>query len=444
MNDHSVLTRAVSIPVPSSDQVRETLQSQQRALILSQPLRRGRPRHLSLVHVCLGVLFALFEHLQSQYDLWRVLISEPIAGFAPVQICDQTLYYALARASDTMRGFFEQMSQQARLHLAPWQQRHLAPFAHQVVALDECVLDKIGRYLPPLRQTATGSKASILAGRISALFDIRLQQWVRVDLLQGAKTNCKVHARAMLEQLAPGTLVLFDRGYFAFSWFDTLTSKGLFWISRYSKNTSYQIKHICYQGDGVLDAIVNLGKHRSDQAGHPVRLLRFVYRNQEFAYLTNVCDPLLLPLADVVRLYARRWDIEMGFRVLKDYLNLQLIWSAKWSVIQLQLFACLLLAQLFHGLQQELACKEGVDPEDLSRELLIRLLPRMMRQGPDGIARLMRYGREWGLIRRSGRIKIEAPLIDPSWIIPPPEEILHPQEKVRHAHRKCHREVSAA
>jgi len=163
--------------------------------------------------------------------------------------------------------------------------------------------------LPPLRQAATGSKASILAGRISALFDIRLQQWVRVDLLQGAKTNCKVHARAMLEQLAPGTLVLFDRGYFAFSWFDTLTSKGLFWISRYSKNTSYQIKHICYQGDGVLDAIVNLGKHRSDQAGHPVRLLRFVYRNQEFAYLTNVCDPLLLPLADVVRLYARRWDI---------------------------------------------------------------------------------------------------------------------------------------
>jgi len=81
-----------------------------------------------------------------------------------------------------------------------------------------------------------------------------------------------------------------------------------------------------------------------------------------------------------------------------------------------------------------------VDPEDLSRELLIRLLPRMMRQGPDGMARLMRYGREWGLIRRSGRIKIEAPLIDPSWITPPPEEILHPQEKVRHAHR----EVSAA
>jgi len=37
--------------------------------------------------------------------------------------------------------------------------------------------------------------------RISALFDIRMQQWVRVDLLAEASANCKQHARKMLANL---------------------------------------------------------------------------------------------------------------------------------------------------------------------------------------------------------------------------------------------------
>ena len=35
-------------------------------------------------------------------------------------------------------------------------------------------------------------------------------------------------------------------------------------------------------------------------------------------YLTNVCDPQLLSLGEVAQLYARSFDIEMAFRVLKE------------------------------------------------------------------------------------------------------------------------------
>ena len=41
------------------------------------------------------------------------------------------------------------------------------------------------RWLGSLRPFKKGSKA-LLGGRISALFDIRLQQWVQVDLLDEA------------------------------------------------------------------------------------------------------------------------------------------------------------------------------------------------------------------------------------------------------------------
>ncbi len=164
-----------------------------------------------------------------------------------------------------------------------------------------------------------------------------------------------------------------------FPWFDTLTEQGLWWISRYANEVSYQVRHILYQGDGVLDAIVYLGRHRADQAKYAVRLVQFYHQGHWHRYLTNVLDPQQLSLAEIVRLYGRRWDIELAFGVLKEHLAVSQLWSAKWSVIQVQIWAALLLAQLFHGMQMQLAVTEGVEPFDVSIDLLIEVVPQLLR-----------------------------------------------------------------
>src|SRR5260370_40275839 len=87
--------------------------------------------------------------------------------------------------------------------------------------------------------------------------------------------------------------------------------------------------------------------YRADRAKYPVRLVQFYSQGQLHRYLTNVLDPQQLPLAEVARLYARRWDIELAFAVLKDHLHVGQLWSAKWPVIQVQIWCALLLAQLF-------------------------------------------------------------------------------------------------
>jgi hypothetical protein len=150
-----------------------------------------------------------------------------------------------------------------------------------------------------------------------------------------------------------------------------------------------------------------------------------------------VLDPRILPLAEVVRLYARRWDIELAFRLLKDHLHLCWLWSAKWSVIQVQLWACLLLGQCFHALQQEIAHQAGGESEEVSLDLLVRLTPVWVQRGIDPVSTSVRFGRELGLIRPSCRTRFEAPWVEPGWIKPPPVEVLRPREKVRHAHHKC-------
>jgi len=435
MSHDSANERARQLPVPSQQQLMSYVTEQTQALV-PRVRRRGKPATLTALHLCLAIVLCGIEGFGSQLKLWRRICLEPMGPFAPVWVVDQAVYNRLARAAAAMRAFFEQVSGWMGEQLVGLEDRRLAPFACQVLALDESTLDAVARWLPELRQVVPGDPR-LLAGRISALFDVRRQQWVRVELWQEAVANCKQQARLMLEGLQAGTLLLFDRGYLSFPWFDELTERGLWWISRYANHASMQVRHILYQGDGVLDAIVWLGKYRADRARHAVRLVQFYQHGQLHRYLTNVLDPQQLSLADIARLYGRRWDIELAFGVLKEHLQLSQLWSAKWEVVQVQIWCALLLAQLFHGLQVQLAAQEGVEPFDVSIELLVEVVPPLLQRGLAPLPYLGQRGRELGLIRPSSRIDVQVPWVDPSWITPAPPEALRPRDSVRYAQRKC-------
>jgi hypothetical protein len=222
-----------------------------------------------------------------------------------------------------------------------------------------------------------------------------------------------------------------------FPWFDELRERGLWWLSRYANHASLEVRHILYQGDGVLDAIVWLGRYRADRAKYPVRLVQYYQHGQLYRYLTNVLDPTQLPLAEVARLYARSFDIEFAFCVLKEHLHVSQLWSAKWPVLCVQIWCALLLAQLFHGLQVQLAAQEGVEPFDVSIDLLVELVPPLLQRGIAPLPALGRLGRELGLIRPSTRLQVQVPFVDATWITPAPPQALSPRDTVRYAQRKC-------
>ncbi len=259
------------LPMPRMHQVEDYVLQHSQALV---PVgrQRGRPARLATLHLCLGIVLCGLQGFGSQLQLWRRLCLEPLGPFAPVAVVDQAVYNRLERAAGAMRAFFEQVSGWMAEQVEGLQERSLAPWASQVLALDESTLDAVGRWLPALRRLLPGDPG-LLAGRISALFDLRRQQWVRVELWQEAAANCKQQARLLLEGLPVHSLLLFDRGYLSFPWFDELTERQLWWISRYANHASMQVRHILYQGDGVLDAIVWLGIYRADRAKHPVRLV---------------------------------------------------------------------------------------------------------------------------------------------------------------------------
>ena len=402
----------------------------------SAPHKRGRPRTLSAWHMSLAVLLCLLHGLQSQLEVWRQIAFYGVGSLPALPLSDQAVYDRLEQDGvSAFQSVFAHVSQWLAQRLAPYENRTLAPFATAVVALDESVLDRVKRWVSWLREVPDGD-SRLLPGRLVGLFDVRLQQWRRLDVLLDANADCKVHARAMLSALAKGTLLLFDLGYFSFPWLDELTQLGYWYITRQRAKTRYQIVHLLYQADGVFDALVYLGVHSSDRAGQLVRLVSFRLGSQQYCYLTNVLDPATLPIVDIARLYGRRWDIELAFRELKEHLGLRLVWSAKLGVIYQQIWACLILAQLLHAYQVELAARAEVEPCEVSLALLSRHLPRLLQHTADPMGFLVQHGRAMRLIRPASRRLREAPVVPLQQVSSPPPELLQPRP-AHSAHRKC-------
>lgn len=400
--------------------------------------QRGRPRILPAMCLWAGLLVCVLRGMGSQLALWRLLSLASLWDYPRFAVSDQAIYKRLETGgAQALEQLFAQISTVLRDRLAPYAQTNIAPFASAVVALDTTTLDPVARTLPSLRAVADGDR-QLLPGKLAGLFDIRYQQWLAVEHITNPEENDKVSARGLLAALPPGALVLADLGYFGFRWFDDLTDGGYYWLSRLRHKTSYTVVHTYYAADETFDGVIFLGAYRADQAKHAVRLVTYRQGATLHRYITNVLDPHRLPLPDIARLYARRWDFELAVKLIKRELNLHLFWSAKLAVILQQIWAVLIIAQVLHALQLEIAGRAGVDPFDVSLPLMIEYIPAWSYTGQDIVALFVDYGRQAGFIRPSRRIRPITPFINAKALNPlPPDTVL--VRPPRYAQRHCGR-----
>jgi hypothetical protein len=295
--------------------------------------------------------------------------------------------------------------------------------------LDETTLDPVARKLPILRGLKKGA-VELLPGKLAGLFDVRLQLWRRIDYLPEALANCKGHAEAMVAGLAQGSLLLFDLGYFSFEWLDRLSQDKYWFVCRLREKTSYTVLHTYYTFEEVFDGLVWLGNYHA-QAGQAVRLVRFRVGALTLTYLTNVLDPTVLPMQEIARLYARRWDIELAFLTLKEHLGLHLWWSSKVTVILVQVWACLILAQLRQAVRLAIACRAHVEPFEGSLPLLVQYVQEPWAVEEDLMALGVHRGRELGLMRPSSRTRVHGPVVPADVVLTRPAKYPHDAGQAR-------------
>lgn len=178
--------------------------------------------------------------------------------------------------------------------------------------------------------------------------------------LTDAKTHEVTVAR---EQVYPkGSVLVFDRGYTDFSWWNVLDSTGVFFITRAKNNLDYHIvkEHPIRpkdQGEVLGDYTVEVGSSRAKQAGlKHLRLIRYYDKEQDriFEFVTNQTS---WTAADVALAYKERWHIEVFFKFIKQNLHIKSFVGTSPNAVLTQVWTGLIAFLLLKYLQHKAAFK---------------------------------------------------------------------------------------
>lgn len=363
-----------------------------------RPPGPGRPPVVPLTLLWAAILDTMLDGPLCQRAVWSRITAGGLLRYPALQITNQAIHHRLQHLpATTMAHAFTTITdacQTGRPVTTP-----VAAFPGGIYALDSTTLDKVAR--PMLGETDRP-----LAGRIHALFDVGRHLYRAIILSDRPREHEQVAAPDLLAQVPPDSLVVMDRGYLNYPRFDALSTQGQAFITRLRENSSFTSRHVLTDQQGVRDELIWLGAFRADKAARTYRLVTIGTRR----YLTNVLNPDVLSPAAIAACYRERWAIERAFNTLKRELGLAWIWSRQWAVIELQLWATLLLAQIVSVVRHAVAVRAGVPVDEVSTELLLRRAPRVLTGRVGDLIEIMaREGRAWGLIRPVRRVRIDVP-----------------------------------
>jgi len=146
-------------------------------------------------------------------------------------------------------------------------------------------------------------------------------------LVSGAFSGYHSNEMKLAEQLIDSTpdhsLILFDRGFYSLGllhrWQQTGTQRH--WLLPLRKDAQYEVLRKL----GRHDAIVSLKTSPQARKQWPylpdtlqARLLSKTIKGKVRQVLTSMIDPLRFPPDEIVDLYSQRWEIELGYREMKQ------------------------------------------------------------------------------------------------------------------------------
>ena len=168
-------------------------------------------------------------------------------------------------------------------------------------------------------------------------------------------TDAKHHEAPIARQqtFAPGTILVFDKGYTNVTWFAALTAAGVFFVTRLKANADYRVleRRVPPQDRGILvDQVIRFGGPLTQQK-YPGPLRRVVARTPEGDRLTFLTNHLTLGASTVARIYKNRWQIELFFKALKQNLRVKTFVGTSANALHIQIWTALIALLVLKYLQ---------------------------------------------------------------------------------------------
>lgn len=426
---------AMSLPMVQPEQIRQRIEGGIicRNLVvdmLSGPSDKFRERLLTIEVVMLCMLEFVLDRMPSFLDIVDRLRQGMIPQVDALVVTSKAFYKRLQviphqlflQALESTSKLLEQTQSFKR----PWIS-DLASFASGVYAIDDTTLDALMRRTKLLKTLPKGDLAT-LAGRLGCAINLATGKFSRMVYDVDAAANEKNHIRPLIAALPKASMFVFDLGYFCFPLFDWITEQGCYFVTRMRGKTSMKVIAVLGNSHHYRDRIIWLGKHKSDRAAHPVRLVEILIDGVWYGYITNVLEPSRLNAHQVWALYSMRWTIEMCFAAVKRALNLAFLRPTLPNAMLIQIWSTLIVYQVLQDLRLEVAACAGWKEDEVSWEMLMRRIAWYAKDKPKEPLRrwLCRDARALNLKKRGTRKRRRLGLPEEvlAELLPPPEDFV--------------------
>lgn len=190
----------------------------------------------------------------------------------------------------------------------------------------------------------------------------------------GYRTNEMVLAEDLIETTPDHSLTLFDKGYYSLGLLNRWHQSGIerHWLIPAKKDLNYEVLH----RSGKNDCRVRLKttpQSRKKFNDLPefveARLVSKTIKGKQIRILTSMVDEMRFPGEEIVELYRYRWEIELGYREMKQSLlnSEYTLRSKKPDMIEQELWGILLCYNLIRlGMTAAAKKLDSVWPSQLS------------------------------------------------------------------------------
>ena len=270
---------------------------------------------------------------------------------------------ALGRANEQLDyRFYEGVFQSLYQRCTSNRRSHGFRFKHKLFSLDASLIDVSMKVFP---WANFGRKKSAFKLHLGLDHDGLIPAFACV-------TQGKVSDMEQARQLAlpKGSVVVFDKGYNCYRWHNSLTKKGIFFVSRIRGNAKYRVleRHAVNGCSGITsDQTLEYTALRKD--GDKLKPIRRIgYRDPEtgkhYIFISNQFSWSAKTIADI---YKQRWQVELFFKWIKQNLKIKAFLGNTENAVMTQIMAalCVYLLLAFLKFQSKI---------DKSLQQIIRLL----------------------------------------------------------------------